>query len=67
MKYTVITTAAENVGCEISFMPASPVLAMAYVPMQQFDETYEPEQALDNGTLFPDLNKPFLGRRGEPR
>ena len=42
-------------------------LAMAYVPMQQFEETYEPEQALDNGTLFPALNKPFLGRWGEPR
>ena len=42
-------------------------LAMAYVPMQQFEETYDPEQALDNGTLFPALNKPFLGRWGEPK
>ena len=27
----------------------------------------EPARALDDGTLFPVLNKPFYGRRGEPR
>lgn len=37
-------------------------LAMAYVPMQAFRETYEPKQALENGTLFPELNKPFKGK-----
>jgi len=40
---------------------------MAYVPFQQWSETYEPARALDDGTLFPVLNKPFYGRRGEPR
>ncbi len=67
MKYTAIAAEPERSGCEISFMPAAPALAMAYVPMQQFEEAYDPEQALDNGTLFPALNKPFLGRWGEPR
>jgi len=64
-----ITAAAEpnSNGCKISFMPASPALAMAYVPMQQLEETYDPEQALDNGTLFPALNKPFLGKWGDLR
>ena len=40
-------------------------LAMAYVPVQNFGQTYEVEEAWSNGTLFPDLNKPFLrgGRR----
>ncbi len=37
-------------------------LTMAYVPMQAFRETYEPNCALDNGTLFPELNKPFKGK-----
>lgn len=37
-------------------------LAMAYVPMQTLHETYEPQKALENGTLFPELNKPFKGK-----
>lgn len=44
-----------------------PVPAMAYVPFQQWGQSYEPERALDEGTLFPVLDKPFYGRRGEPR
>lgn len=40
-------------------------LAMAYVPMQKWNTTYEPETALENGTIFPDLNMPFAGSRGE--
>ena len=40
-------------------LPEDPVLAMAYVPWQHLKEVYEPEAALANGTLFPELNKPF--------
>ena len=36
-------------------------IAMAYVPWQQFGNLYEPDQALRNGTVFQDLNKPFHG------
>lgn len=36
-------------------------LAMAFVPMQRWGALYEPEVALHRGTLFPDLDKPFLG------
>jgi len=39
-------------------------LAMAYVPWQQFECTYEPAQALRAGTIFPELDKPFYGKRG---
>ena len=35
------------------------VLAMAYVPVQQFSSLYDESEALENGTLFMDLNKPF--------
>ncbi len=45
-----------------SFMPENPALAMAYVPMQLHGQTYEPEKGLMAGTIFPDLDKPFLGR-----
>lgn len=37
-------------------------LTMAYVPMQMFDSVYEQNEALNNGTLFPDLDKPFKGK-----
>lgn len=39
-------------------------LTMAYVPWQRFECTYEPVQGLHEGTIFPELNKPFYGRRG---
>lgn len=38
------------------------VLAMAYVPFQKFGMLYDEVKALDNGTLYPDLDKPFRGR-----
>lgn len=34
-------------------------LAMAYVPWQCMEEVYEPCHALQVGTIFPELNKPF--------
>ena len=42
-------------------------LAMAYVPWQFWGQTYELEKALQCGTIFPELNKPFLGKRGVAR
>ena len=39
-------------------------LAMAYVPWQEFGCTYEPAQGIRAGTIFPELDKPFYGRRG---
>ena len=38
-------------------------LAMAYVPMQSWGETYDGRKALDSGTIFPELDLPFCGRR----
>ncbi len=51
----------------ISPLPKDPQVAMAYVPFQQLGTVYPAEKALDAGTLFPELDKPFYGRRGEPR
>ena len=36
-------------------------LAMAYVPIQSYGVMYEPDKALCRGTVFPDLDKPFIG------
>lgn len=39
-------------------------VAMAYVPWQRLTHIYEDlDEALENGTIFPELNKPFVGRR----
>lgn len=39
-------------------------VAMAYVPWQQFDRMFEDlEKAFNAGTIFPELDKPFTGRR----
>lgn len=36
-------------------------LAMAYVPMQRWGMTYDSTMALKRGTIFPDLDFPFIG------
>lgn len=38
-----------------------PSLAMAYMPFQKWEETYDPEKGFEIGTIFPCLDKPFLG------
>ncbi|MFZ5647135.1 MAG: spore coat associated protein CotJA [Bacillota bacterium] len=35
-------------------------LARAYVPYQRYGPTYLPREALEKGTLFPDLYRPYL-------
>lgn len=39
-------------------------LAMAYSPLQEFREVYSPDVALERGTIFPELDLPFEGRKG---
>ncbi len=36
-------------------------IAMAYVPWQMWDQVYDMEKGFSVGTIFPDLNLPFLG------
>ena len=42
-------------------------LAMTYVPWQRFGQTYDLSKALCVGTSFPELDKPFCGKRGKCR
>ena len=52
-------------GCMDKSDPlAGMAIAMAYVPWQFFQETYEPDKALQYGTIFPELYKPFYGKGG---
>ena len=44
--------------CRLEQLP----LAMSYVPGQLWGELYDPQTALQQGTLFPELDLPFLGK-----
>ena len=44
-------------------IPEDPAYAIAYIRWQELCRVYEPEEALQKGTLFPALDKPFYGRR----
>ncbi|MCC8073476.1 MAG: spore coat associated protein CotJA [Clostridiales bacterium] len=43
-------------------LPADATVTMAYIPLQLELVTYDDEKALNSGTLFPVLNKPFTGK-----
>lgn len=39
-------------------------IAMAYVPWQHFEKIFDNlDEAYHTGTIFPELDKPFTGRR----
>lgn len=41
-------------------------IAMAYVPFQKSPKLYENlEEGFKKGTAFPELDKPFVGKRGK--
>ena len=45
----------------ISRLPDPMVVAMAYVPMQEYEEIYPLDEGFNAGTIFPELDKSFLG------
>ena len=45
--------------------PQDTPLAMAYVPMQTWEEPYDMEEGFCRGTIFPSLYYPFLAAGGE--
>lgn len=52
-------------SCRIPHDPLEDMaLAMAYVPWQKWNDTYDVHQGLECGTIFPVLNKPFYGKGG---
>ena len=42
-------------------------LAMAYVKWKTFKDVYAPELALSRGTVFPELDMPWIGEEAIPR
>ena len=59
---TVTPTCSQTKG----FYPDKFPLAMTYVPWQDWNKQYEFDRALRVGTIFPELDKPFTGRRNVP-
>lgn len=60
-------------GCDVrrgALMPRNPwefgrqmPVGMGYVPWQRWNQIYPPDQALERGTIFPELDLPFtMGR-----
>lgn len=41
-------------------------LAMAYVPVQRWNRIYPVETGFERGTIFPALDKPFIGEEAVP-
>ena len=44
----------------IPFMPECVMMAHAYVPYQTYMQAYPLTEALDKGTLFPELYQPYI-------
>lgn len=44
---------------------APPALAIASVPVQSWEATYEPPKGLLQGTIFPSLDLPFFATGGD--
>lgn len=62
-------TTQKDYGCNkfcnmysVDTVNANPI-AMAYVPWQYWETPMDPCQALEIGTIFKELDKPFLGRK----
>ena len=47
--------------------PEGTPLAMSYIPWQQWREIYEPDTGFTHGTIFKELDKPFLWKGGRCR
>lgn len=41
-------------------VPYNMVPTMAYVPLQFYNTVYEPMEGFHQGTIFPELDKPWL-------
>lgn len=60
--------AREECGCSSSHEKLDQYpLAMAYVPWQKFGRTYELEKGFRMGTIFPELDMPFMRVRCRER
>ncbi len=51
-----------NFCVETDYNAADPrVLTMAFINMQTLDNVYETEEGFSKGSIFPNIDKPYLG------
>ena len=60
---TTSASASCNTVCSPTEIRQPMALAMAYVPWQRWQETYPLEEGFHRGTIFPELDLPFEGKR----
>ena len=55
------TNTGSSCGCAVQrpMQPDMPI-AMAYVPMQRWNQVYDMSRGLTRGTIFPELDLPFV-------
>lgn len=58
----VVKAETGSLDCPDSALPSNPTVTMAYIPYQLDRSAYTPEKALEAGTFFTSLDKPFTGR-----
>lgn len=61
------TNGMNGTASDMTYMPLTPFpdetpLAMAYIPFQQWETPYNETKAFSKGTIFPSLDKPFIGK-----
>ena len=61
------STAATTPQDQSCFAYPAFALAMAYVPNQEWGSLYDPDVALARGTLFQNLDLPWIGEEALPR
>ena len=54
---------SQNIGRKYAHenMSCNPELGICSVPMQEWEQVYDEDTGFSAGTIFPCLNKPFLG------
>ena len=57
---------SDNCPMPASRFPKETPIAMAYVPYQFWEKPYDCASALSRGTIFPSLDKPFIGEEAVP-
>ncbi|MBE5973517.1 spore coat associated protein CotJA [Lacrimispora sp.] len=53
------SVAVKECECETATPSKTVALAIATVPMQPWEQPYDPKTALKHGTIFPSLDLPF--------
>ncbi len=60
---TPSTTEIPTDGCYYNPFPSETPVGMLYVPYQSWQSIYDPQVAIERGTIFEALDKPFIGER----